>query len=486
MGNNFNQLPTLGVGMVYWPTLDPLLREANSLINVVEVEPQTIWHKIADIETPYIVDQDVWQHLQSLPQAKLVHSVGLPIGGASLPNPEQLKLFQNFTREVKAHWASEHLSFNQVSANGETWDTGFLLPPLQNANGLAAVVANIQQLQSYLDVPLLIETGVNYLQVQPDQWSDGEFVAAVATTADCGILLDLHNIWTNERNGRQSINEFLAQIPLERVSEVHLAGGEEYNGYWLDAHNGVVQPELMEIARQVLPQLPNLRALIFEVSPLLIEKVGLVDIRSQLIDIQELWQQRHTKVQNFVVPKPIIKRSVSEINPTDWTETLGKICTQQSLASSAPNFLGAMLADDPGMEVLQHLIGSARSGTVVTALPWTSELLFRKIGGSAYKKILQEFWQTSPPHMFGGDEAADFADYLACRDLDILYLSDILTYERARIESAYRRKEIVIDCEYDPIAIIEALAAGELPAKLEARSVTLRLPFLNHAEKVTH
>jgi uncharacterized protein len=240
MGTNFDRLLTLGVGMVYWPTLDPLLREPNSLINVVEVEPQTIWHKIADPKTPYVVDQGIWEHLQSLPQAKLVHSVGLPIGGASLPNLEQLELFQSFTQEVGAHWASEHLSFNQVSAHGETWDTGFLLPPLQNTEGLAAIVANIQQLQSYLDVPLLIETGVNYLQVQPDQWSDGEFVAAIATTADCGILLDLHNIWTNERNGRQSIDEFLAQIPLERVLEVHLAGGEEYNGYWLDAHNGVV------------------------------------------------------------------------------------------------------------------------------------------------------------------------------------------------------------------------------------------------------
>jgi uncharacterized protein len=469
MGTNFDQLPTLGVGMVYWPTLDPLLREPNSLIDVVEVEPQTIWHKIANPNTPYIVDKGVWQHLQSLPQPKLVHSVGLPVGGASLPNPEQLELFQSFTREVGAHWASEHLSFNQVSANGETWDTGFLLPPLQNADGLATIVANIQQLQSHLDVPLLIETGVNYLQVQPDQWSDGDFIAAVATTADCGILLDLHNIWTNERNGRQSIDEFLSQIPLERVLEVHLAGGEEYNGYWLDAHNGVLQPELMEIARRVLPQLPNLRALIFEVSPLLIEKVGLAAIHTQLIDIQELWQQRHVEVQDLIVQQPVATRHPhSAIDPINWTETIGKLCTQKSLAaSSAPNSLQTRLAEDPGMAVLQHLIGSARSGTVVTALPWTSELLFRQIGGAAYKKILQEFWQTSPPRMFGGDEAADFADYLACCNLDILYLSDILTYERARIESAYQRKEISIECQYDPMAIIQALAAGKLPTNLD-------------------
>jgi hypothetical protein len=119
------------------------------------------------------------------------------------------------------------------------------------------------------------------------------------------------------------------------------------------------------------------------------------------------------------------------------------------------------------MAVLKYLISSARSDTVVTALPWTNELLFRKIGGSAYKKILQEFWQTSPPRMFGGDEAADFADYLACCDLDILYLSDILAYERARIESARQRKEISIECQYDPMVILEALSAGELNTNLD-------------------
>lgn len=52
---------------------------------------------------------------------------------------------------------------------------------------------------------------------------------------------------------------------------MHLAGGEEYNGYWLDAHNGVVQPELMEIARQVLP---NLRAVIFECHHYSLKKLG--------------------------------------------------------------------------------------------------------------------------------------------------------------------------------------------------------------------
>jgi uncharacterized protein len=470
MGTELDRLPTLGVGMVYWPTLDPLLREPNSLIDVLEVEPQTLWHKLSDPQHPYVVDQSAWEHLESLPQAKLIHSVGLPVGGATLPNPEQLPLFKSFTREIGAQWASEHLSFNQVSTAEATWDTGFLLPPLQNGAGLAAAVANIQRLQAHLDIPFSIETGVNYLQTDLDQWSDGEFVAAVATAADCGILLDLHNIWTNERNGRQSISEFLSQIPLERVVEVHLAGGEEYNGYWLDAHNGIVQPELMAIARWVLPLLPNLRALIFEVSPLLIEKVGLEVIRAQLVDIQVLWQQRHSKVTEMILPqslRPLAERPSSNIAAPDWTETLGKLCIQQfSITDGTTNLLQAQLWQDPGVKILQHLIGSARSGTVVNALPWTSELLFLQIGGVAYKKILEEFWQISPPRLFGGDEAADFADYLAFYDLEIPYLADILAYERAQIESAHQRQEIMIECRHDPLAIMAALAIGELPTDL--------------------
>lgn len=461
------QLPALGVGMVYWPTLDPLLLALNSPIDLIEVEPQTLWQKVADSQAPYVVDDHVIQHLRSLPQAKILHSVGLPVAGQSLPNPEQLPLLSRFSQEVGALWASEHLSFNRVDTLDGSWDTGFLLPPLQNQSGLKAAVANIQALQSHLTIPLLVETGVNYLQPQAQEWSDGEFVAAVVTTADCGILLDLHNIWTNQRNGRQSVAEFLSQLPLERVVEMHVAGGEEYEGYWLDAHNGLVQPELIELARWVVPQLPNLRAIIFEVSPLLIEKVGLDPIHQQLVELQKIWALRQTTV----LPQRVAgRRPKDDITIEQWTKTLGLMTTRQVLAKSD---LEQRLAKDSGLGILQYLISSARSGTVVNALPWTSELLFMCIGGPAYQQLFKDFWQVSPPRMFGGEEAADFASYLQSCDLDIPYLSDILTYEQAQIRSAYQNQEIAINCQSDPLLIIQALAAGEFPENLDTSSYRL-------------
>jgi uncharacterized protein len=469
--SHLNRLPVLGVGMVYWPTLDPLLLAPDSPIDLIEVEPQTLWYKVADSQTPYVVGDHVIENLQAIPQKKILHSVGLPVGGQSLPNPEQLPLLGQFCQDIEAIWASEHLSFNHVDEAGGGWDTGFLLPPLQNQAGLEAAVANIQRLQAQLQVPLSIETGVNYLQPHAEDWSDGEFMAAVATGADCGILLDLHNIWTNQRNGRQSVTEFLAQLPLERVLEIHLAGGEEFAGYWLDAHSGLVQPELMEIGRWVVPQLPNLRAIIFEVSPLLIEKVGLESIHQQLLEIHKIWALRSTKP--FVCPQRTLgQKPDSDITIDRWTQTLGAMVTR---SVSPQQGLAERLAADPGLGILQHLIGAGRSGTMVNALPWTSELLFLTIGGSAYQQILQEFWQVSPPRMFGGEEAADFTDYLQLCDLEIPYLADILAYEQAQIRSINLRQSVEVECQSDPLIIIECLASGKIPQDLDVNGYRLQV-----------
>lgn len=80
----------------------------------------------------------------------------------------------------------------------------------------------------------------------------------------CGILLDLHNIYCNALNGRQSVEQFLSALPLERVWELHVAGGFEVDGYWLDAHSGAIPPPLHAICAYVVPSLPQLKAIVFE------------------------------------------------------------------------------------------------------------------------------------------------------------------------------------------------------------------------------
>ena len=118
---------------------------------------------------------------------------------------------------------------------------------------------------------------------------DGAFAAEVAEAADCGILLDLHNLLCNERNGRQSVAEFCNSIPLERCGRFTWPAEKRRGGFWVDAHSGLVEPALMEIVASIVPQLPALRAIIFEIIPDYIAAVGLAPIGTMLGELNDLW-----------------------------------------------------------------------------------------------------------------------------------------------------------------------------------------------------
>lgn len=92
--------------------------------------------------------------------------------------------------------------------------------------------------------------------VDTSRLPDGQPMELVNRT-NGGILMNLHNIYANERNDRQKVNEFLKQIPFNRVWEIHLAGGFGWQGYWLDAHSGAIPDRLCELALEMVPNLPS-------------------------------------------------------------------------------------------------------------------------------------------------------------------------------------------------------------------------------------
>lgn len=74
--------------------------------------------------------------------------------------------------------------------------------------------------------------------------------------------------------GRQSIQEFLKQIALEHVVEIHIAGETELNGLWMDSHSGPIDKRLMAITREVLTNLPNLKEITYAIFDSYIPVVG--------------------------------------------------------------------------------------------------------------------------------------------------------------------------------------------------------------------
>ncbi|MGH9591936.1 MAG: DUF692 domain-containing protein [Bryobacteraceae bacterium] len=342
----------MGVGLVFLSGFEPALEQCAGLLDVLEVEPQTFWFNGAASTDPPQVDRKHLAYLASLPFPKLVHGVGFPIGSTRPPDPRQLPALKETLQALRPPWFSEHLSFNRTRLEGVEMQTGFLLPPRQTDAGIEAAIQSIRSLKKDLSLPFLIETGVNYLRPLPEEVPDGEFVARVVEGADCGILLDLHNLWANERNGRQGIEDFLEAIPLERVRELHLAGGREHNGLWLDAHSGAMPEGHFDLARNVVRRLPNLGAVIFELFPGHLLEVGHEVFLGQLKLLRRIWDARGSGHKSRPLAPQAPKTPENAASPEEWENTLGALV----LGLPASGQLAETLSGDPGVPVMQHLI----------------------------------------------------------------------------------------------------------------------------------
>ena len=181
----------LGVGLVYAPGLEPLIRGEPGLVDVLEIEPQTFWRKPA--AGRYIVDTIRLNRLVELPGARIVHGVGFPVGSVRPPDPAHLRPLVECITLTGAEWASEHLNFNRGENADGIYDAGFLLPPCQCPEGACVAAASARQSAVDLPVPFLVENGVSYLAPRRGELSDGMFLREVVEQADCELLLDLHN-----------------------------------------------------------------------------------------------------------------------------------------------------------------------------------------------------------------------------------------------------------------------------------------------------
>jgi uncharacterized protein len=401
-----------GVGLVWWPALDSLCRAGEGLVDVIEVEPEAFWRP-----TPSGFRSDAAGAVAHLAQPKLLHGVGAALGGVCPPPPGHAAAFAREIALLAPSFVSGHLSVTHYRPQPGAVPAfaGFMLPPLQSAAGAMQAAANIRAQRAALGgVPLAVETPVSYLQPAPGEWADGAFLAAVLETADCGLLLDLHNLLCNARNGRQPVTDACRQIPLARVWELHLAGGERQRGFYLDAHSGVACPELMALAAWLVPQLPNLRAIVFEIQPERVGEVGLAPVARQLGALRDLWQTRGRDAAPTESPRPLPDGG-PPIDPETWERWLGLTIAERPAPALDPALAAWAEACVPSVGLYRMLAGEARASAVAVGAPATTRALLRERGGPAARALLAEFWRGQAPGHMVIDEAQAFLAYLAAR-----------------------------------------------------------------------
>jgi len=109
------------------------------------------------------------------------------------------------------------------------------------------VADRVARVQDYLGRRILLENVSSYMTYESSEMDEWEFLAAIATRADCEILLDINNIYVSAFNHGFDPVTYLDRIPAHRVRQFHLAGHDHCGDYIIDTHDAPVIPEVWSL-----------------------------------------------------------------------------------------------------------------------------------------------------------------------------------------------------------------------------------------------
>jgi uncharacterized protein (UPF0276 family) len=330
--------------------------------------------------------------------------VSLGLGGADRPDEGRLRALAERVEALGSPLVTEHIAF--VRAGGpltasRLLEAGHLLPVPRTRDALDVLCENIRIAQDALPVPLAVENIAALLAWPGEEMTEGQFLYELADRTGVRLLIDVANLHTNHVNRGEDPAKALAELPVEAIAYVHVAGGVERDGVWHDSHAHPVPAQVLDI----------LTDLASRVSPpgVLLERDDnfpeAAELERELAAITAAVETGRARAAGAEEPTPVTGPAVPR--PSDPA--------RQRLALAQAALLSALVAGTPVPEgfdrarlgVQARALGAKRADVVAKVAPELPEIL-----GEAYRPAFQAYAHTHP--MTGGyrRDALDFAGQL--------------------------------------------------------------------------
>jgi uncharacterized protein (UPF0276 family) len=187
-----------------------------------------------------------------------LHGVALSIGSTDPLDEGYLRALEALVERIEPQIISDHLCWSGVDGR-QLFD---LLPLPLNDETLEHVVERVQRVQDFLGRRILLENPSTYLAWRTSTIPEPEFLAELAGRADCGLLLDVNNVYVSSVNLGFDPVAYLDAIPAQRVGQVHLAGFSEMGSYLFDTHSQPVSDEVWELYAYTLERMGPLTTMV--------------------------------------------------------------------------------------------------------------------------------------------------------------------------------------------------------------------------------
>jgi uncharacterized protein (UPF0276 family) len=217
--------------------------------HILEKKPVVDWFEI--ISENYMIDggRPLTVLDRILEQYRVVqHGVSMYFGSADPLSAEHLKRLKSLARRTRTPWLSDHLCWGSVDGRY----THDLLPMPYTFQAAKITVEKIRQVQDFVEVPVVVENVSSYAEYHVSEMTEWEFLNEVVEQADCGILLDVNNIYVSSQNHDFDPFTYVNAVPADRVAQIHIAGHSKYEKYVLDTHDHpVIDPVWALYARAI-------------------------------------------------------------------------------------------------------------------------------------------------------------------------------------------------------------------------------------------
>jgi uncharacterized protein (UPF0276 family) len=215
--------------------------------HILKQQPDVDWFEV--ISENYIDSQGRPRHvLEQIAEryAIVMHGVSLSIGSTDPLNFDYLAKLKALAEWTKAVWISDHICWTGVNGiNGHD-----LLPLPYNEESLRHTVERVRTVQDFLERRLVLENPSSYVTFADSTMSEWEFVARLAEEADCGLLLDVNNVYVSCFNHDLDPVEFIESLPHERIVQFHLAGHTHCGTHIIDTHDNFVIDRVWDLYRR--------------------------------------------------------------------------------------------------------------------------------------------------------------------------------------------------------------------------------------------
>ncbi|MFZ2314091.1 MAG: DUF692 domain-containing protein [Gammaproteobacteria bacterium] len=252
----------LGVGINYTTSAAANICKNINTFDFIEVSTERFFIDHNNDKLDYIIE--------NLPT--VLHGLTLSLGASQTISENYLHNLKSTLGRINCEWFSEHIGLTNI--NG--LEIRSLMPTEFTDQSVSNIVTKAKQIMALTNKPFLLENISYYFTMPNNNMSEVDFIQAVVKGSDCGLLLDLNNLYVNSINHKYDPYDFVDKLPLDRVVEVHLAGCEYMNGMLIDTHASHTKNEVLSLFEYVCDRA--------KISGVIIERDAKLDDFSLLVD----------------------------------------------------------------------------------------------------------------------------------------------------------------------------------------------------------